>query len=287
MIVPAQRRFLWRGKRPRLSVFCCARPVGWRLVLYWEEDILQKRGARNVEAALLFCAVVFLASIVQGISGFAFGLMVLMVFPELFGFTNAIALTNLMAVFLLAYNSYLYRKDCNWQWVPLGAIASAGADLLGIAILRAVGDSPVWDKLLGVIFVFMAVYLLWGQSRVTLQGTKRNLVIFAGLAGLVTGLFSVGGPFLVTFMLAVARSKEEYISTLQILSLFMVGTDVLLRLVGGMITPVVLHYCLLGVVFMVAGLLIARRLMRFIDARMLRRIVCVIIIIDGVKLLVQ
>lgn len=240
-----------------------------------------------MEGMVLFCSVVFLASIVQGISGFAFGLMVLMVFPGLVGYTNAVALTNLMAVFLLAYNSYLYRKDCNWQWVPLGAIASAGADLLGIAILRAVGDSPVWDKLLGVIFVFMAVYLLWGQSRVTLQGTKRNLVIFAGLAGLVTGLFSVGGPFLVTFMLAVARSKEEYISTLQILSLFMVGTDVCLRLAGGMITPVVLHYCLLGVVFMVAGLLIARRLMRFIDARMLRRIVCVIIIIDGVKLLVQ
>lgn len=240
-----------------------------------------------MEGMVLFCSVVFLASIVQGISGFAFGLMVLMVFPGLVGYTNAVALTNLMAVFLLAYNSYLYRKDCNWQWVPLGAIASAGADLLGIAILRAVGDSPVWDKLLGVIFVFMAVYLLWGQSRVTLRATKRNLVIFAGLAGLVTGLFSVGGPFLVTFMLAVARSKEEYISTLQILSLFMVGTDVCLRLAGGMITQEVLHYCLVGVVFMVAGLLIARRLMRFIDARMLRRIVCVIIIIDGVKLLVQ
>lgn len=240
-----------------------------------------------MEAALLFCAVVFLASIVQGISGFAFGLMVLMVFPDLFGFTNAIALTNLMAVFLLAYNSFLYRKDCNWQWVPLGVAASAVGDLIGILILRRVGDSPAWDPILGVIFIVMAVYLLWGQSRVTFRANKRILVLFAGMAGLITGLFSVGGPFMVTFMLAAARSKEEYISTLQIMSLFMVGTDVLLRLASGMFTLEVAKFALLGVVFMVAGLLIAQRLMRHIDALMLRRIVCVIIIIDGVKLLVQ
>lgn len=239
-----------------------------------------------MEAALLFCAVVFLASIVQGISGFAFGLMVLMVFPELFGFTNAIALTNLMAVFLLAYNSFLYRKDCNWQWVPLGVAASAVGDLIGILILRRVGDSPAWDPILGVIFIFMAVYLLWGQSRVRLRGNKRNLIIFAGLGGLVTGLFSCGGPFVVTFMLAAARSKEEYISTLQVLQLVMVATDVLLRLASGMFTLEMAKFGLLGVAFMVAGLLIAQRLMRHIDALMLRRIVCVIIIIDGVKLLI-
>ena len=87
-------------------------------------------------------------------------------------------------------------------------------------------------------------------------------------------------------MLAAARSKEEYISTLQVLQLVMVATDVLLRLASGMFTLEMAKFGLLGVAFMVAGLLIAQRLMRHIDALMLRRIVCVIIIIDGVKLLI-
>lgn len=286
MIVPAQRRFFVTWEKDA-GISFLRRASRWlRLVLYWEHNVVKKE-AVNVEMVLLFCLVTFLASVVQGISGFAFGLLVLMVFPDLFGYTNALALTNLMAVFLLAYNSYLYRKDCNWQWIPLGAAASAVGDIIGLAILRAVGDSPIWNTLLGMIFIFMAVYLLWGQSRVRLRGNKRNLIIFAGLGGLVTGLFSCGGPFVVTFMLAAARSKEEYISTLQVLQLVMVATDVLLRLASGMFTLEMAKFGLLGVAFMVAGLLIAQRLMRHIDALMLRRIVCVIIIIDGVKLLVQ
>lgn len=43
-----------------------------------------------------FCAIVLVASVVQGISGFAFGMVVLMVFPYIFGYTKSLVLAALM-----------------------------------------------------------------------------------------------------------------------------------------------------------------------------------------------
>ena len=40
-----------------------------------------------------FCTIVLIAAIVQGVSGFAFGMMVLMVFPYIFGYTKSLVLS--------------------------------------------------------------------------------------------------------------------------------------------------------------------------------------------------
>ena len=55
----------------------------------------------------LFGGIVFLASFVQGVSGFAFGMIVLIVLPYLFSYTTALALTSMRTVVLLLYNSFL------------------------------------------------------------------------------------------------------------------------------------------------------------------------------------
>ena len=55
---------------------------------------------------ILFLAVL-LASFLHGISGFAFGIVALMIFPYFFPYTEAIALTSLMMIFVLLYNACL------------------------------------------------------------------------------------------------------------------------------------------------------------------------------------
>ena len=241
----------------------------------------------SIGSLIIFCGIVFFASIVQGVSGFAFGLIVLMVFPHIFGYTSALAITNLMALFLLAYNGYLYRKFANWSWIPLGVAASATMDLVGILVLKHVGDSPVWHTLMGVMFIVMAIYLLWGQNRIQFHPTKLSLVICMGISGLIMGMFVVGGPIAAAFFLAATTSKEEYLGTMQIISVFGVLIDVILRLVNGMYTFELVKFAAIGVVFMVTGLLIARKFVSRMDALTLRRVVCAVMAIDGLVMLLR
>lgn len=210
-----------------------------------------------------------------------------MVFPHIFGYTSALAITNLMALFLLAYNGYLYRKFANWSWIPLGVAASATMDLVGILVLKHVGDSPVWHTLMGVMFIVMAIYLLWGQNRIQFHPTKLSLVICMGISGLIMGMFVVGGPIAAAFFLAATKSKEEYLGTMQIISVFGVLIDVILRLVNGMYTFELVKFAAIGVVFMVTGLLIARKFVSRMDALTLRRVVCAVMAIDGLVMLLR
>lgn len=92
---------------------------------------------------ILFLAVL-LASFLHGISGFAFGIVALMIFPYFFSYTEAIALTSLMMIFVLLYNAWLYRKYIAWKLIPVPILAYMGMDFLAILLLKYAGDNPIW-----------------------------------------------------------------------------------------------------------------------------------------------
>lgn len=239
----------------------------------------------SFSALMAFCGIVFLASVIQGISGFAFGMVVLMVFPYLFGYTKSLMLASLMAAVLVSYNAYLYRKSIDWRWVPGWIVVFLVTDLLSVMVLKQVGDNPVWYKLMGAIFILMALYLLWGQKLFHVQANKKSLVILAGGSGLITGVFGVGGPLMAAFFLEATKSKDEYLGTSQLVCIIMMGVDVVLRAMNGMFSRDLIGYTLLGVVFMIVGLLIARRLVHHMDALTMRRFICFVVLVDGVMML--
>lgn len=232
-----------------------------------------------------FCGIVFVASVIQGISGFAFGMVVLMVFPYLFGYTKSLVLASLMAAVLVCYNAYLYRKSINWQWVPWWVGVFLVTDLLSVMVLKQVGDNPIWYKLMGVIFILMALYLLWGQKVLHVKANKTSLLILGGGSGLIMGAFGVGGPLMAAFFLEATKNKEEYLGTTQVICVITMALDVVLRVLNGMFSSDLIGFTLLGIVFMVAGLLIARRLVRHMDALTMRRFICFVVMVDGVVML--
>lgn len=236
---------------------------------------------------LAFCGITFVGAVVQGVSGFAFGVVVLMVFPYLFGYTSALAFTNLLVLLLVLYSAWLYRKHCNWQWIGLGVVVSIVADFIGIVVLAKVGDSPIWHPLMGAMFIIMALYLQWGQKKVQVRPCTASYVIFAALSGLVMGAFAVGGPIMATFYMLATKGKEEYLGTMQMFSVFTMAADVFLRIAFGMFSFNMVGYVPLALVFMVAGIFVARILVRRMDALTMRRVICVVMAIDGLVMLVR
>ena len=232
-----------------------------------------------------FCGIVLLASVVQGISGFAFSMVALMVFPHLFGYTKSLVLASMMAALANFYNIYLYRKHIDWTWIPRWLAVYVLADLASVLVLKQVGDAPIWYTLMGVIFILMAVYLLWGQKVIHVQVGGPSLVVMAFLSGLIMGAFGVGGPLMAAFFLQATRSKEDYLGTSQVVGALTLGIDVLMRMLNGMFSVDLVGFTLLGVVVMVVGLLIAKRLVSHMDALTLRRFICLVIIVDGVVML--
>ncbi len=239
----------------------------------------------TIGALAAFCGIVFAASVVQGVSGFAFGMVVLMVFPYLFGYTKSLVLAALMATLVMLYNAFLYRKTIDWTWIPKWLLVYVVADLMGVLVLKRVGDHPIWYPLMGGIFILMALYLLWGQKIIHVQPGMSSLVVLSVLSGLIMGAFGVGGPLMAAFFLEATDSKEYYLGTSQLVLGLTLAIDFLLRVINGMFTVDLVGYTLLGVVSMAAGLYIAKALVSRMDALTMRKIICLVMMADGVFML--
>lgn len=239
----------------------------------------------SVFTVAAFCGIVFASALVQGISGFAYTMVALTVFPFLFGYTKALALAALLATGAILYNAWLYRSHIEWRWVWKWLSVYLVADLCGVAILRIVGDAPIWYTLLGLFFIMMTVYLLWGEKWIHVRVTTKSMVVLSILSGLFMGIFCSGGPVMAAFFLEATKDKAHYLGTSQFVCSVSLAIDFLLRALNGMFTADLAGFALLGIVPTLAGLYLARGLVRRLDARMMRRIICVVIALDGVVML--
>lgn len=236
----------------------------------------------SMSALLAFFGITLIAAIVNGISGFAFGVVVLMVFPYIFGYSKALALAGLMGFFITCFNAYIYRKDIDWKWVPRWFSVFIMAELVSVLLLKKVGDVPIWYTLLGILFIILGIYLLWGQSKIRIKPNIATMVMMSVLSGLIMGCFGVGGSIMAAFFLEVTSSKEQYLGTTQLMGTIIYIVDMVLRSANGMFSTDLLGLTAIGIIFMIIGLIIAKELVSRMDALTMRKFICFVMIVNGV-----
>lgn len=240
-----------------------------------------------MELYFILFLTVFIGAIIQGITGFAFGMFVLMVLAYLFPYTQALAMACLMSVFILFYNWYLYRQYVNWKLAPLAMLIFAITDLFSVQLLKSIGNYTFIYPLLGVIFILMAIYTLWGQNKISIKPTLKNNILFNGIAGFLNGLFGAGGPFAAAYFLAVTRNKNEYISTMQAIFSVTMLIDVLIRAANGMFTTTTFFYSAISIWCMILGLIVGKKLYKRLNALTIKRLVCIMMILNGFNLILN
>lgn len=234
-----------------------------------------------------FFGIVLAASLVQGISGFAFNMVVLMFFPYIFSYTESLAMGSLLAVAANFYNVYLYHKKIDWTWIFRWLAVYFVADLVAVFVLKKVGDHPIWYILMAIIFIVMALYLLWGQKFIHVHPSMVTLIIMAFLSGIIMGMFGVGGPLMAAFFLEATQEKEAYLGTSQLVGGCTLGIDFLMRMFNGMFPAALFGYSLFGLIAMAIGLYLAKCLVSKMNALTMRKIICIVIFVDGIIMLIN
>lgn len=130
-------------------------------------------------------------------------------------------------------------------------------------------------------FILLSLYLYFWLQKICIRHTFGNALLLSTAGGILGGLFGVGGPPLVLYYLATTDSKEKYLGTTQMFFLLNNLYDFGGRLVNGMVTLEILRYALLGIGTTLLGLWIGRRIFRLINADTLKKIVYVIMFMDG------
>lgn len=138
------------------------------------------------------------AAYVQTLTGFAFGLITmggiglsgLISLPDAAVLVSALTLTN--AGQMLARG---WRK-VEWRLLALVLVGSLPCLLIGFALLNRLADdrADLLRLLLGLVVIASSLQLLSRTARRTTLSAPATFVAFGGLAGLMGGMFSTGGP---------------------------------------------------------------------------------------------
>jgi uncharacterized membrane protein YfcA len=229
--------------------------------------------------------VVFLAAMLQVLSGFGFALIVMPFASLLLDLHTAAPLVALISLTVYTINLIRYRQAINIREVLRLAVASALGVPVGIWLLANV-DEILVNRLLGLILIAYGAYSL--LRPVASRLPSRRWVYPAGfLAGCLGGAYNTPGPPVIVYGRLRQWPKDEFRAVLQAF-FFVNGLLVVTsHLVAHHVTIQVLAFYLYAAPALLLGILAGSRLDAKIDRERFRLLVTVMILIAGLVLLLR
>lgn len=238
-----------------------------------------------METLLLFFLFCVGGSVIQSVTGFGFSIFCMTVFPFLIGnYHAATAISGMCGATMGICIAWRHRRDINVRLVVPLSVSYFIAFPLGVK-LTLILDEDMLLRVLGGILICLSLYFFFLSDRISLRPTIVGGLCCGFLGGLFSGFCSIGGPPVVLYLLAAAKTKEEYRASIQFY--FSVGNSygVLVRAFNGLITTQVLGLWILALFALLIGGTIGGKIFNRVNAAVLRRMVYAIMAISGCTML--
>lgn len=226
--------------------------------------------------------IIFVANIIQGITGFAGTVLAMPVSILLIGMEDAKVILSFMALF-----SCLMITIQNWKhvlWKEVLRICTFM--LLGMAVGLVLYDLAPSDVLLpiyGILVTLIGLQNLVMKKEIPMNRLSLILVLFC--AGIIHGMFLSGGALLVIYATFVLKDKTEFRATIApiwvILNTILIG----LYLHDGLITTYNGTLVLASIIPLVIATFLGNRLQKKMKQETFLKLTYILLIVSGVSLL--
>lgn len=231
----------------------------------------------------LFLAALFVANIIQAITGFAGTVLAMPISATLLGLDSAKVILNMLAIFsCLLITATGYR---NTNWKEFGKII-AGM-LVGMVIgAQLLTLSPSEDLLLriyGVIIILVAIKGVLFKKEVTLSPVAGWIVLL--LSGVIHGMFISGGALLVVYGVAKLKDKQQFRATIALCWVTLDSIIAITQLQQGLFTQSNINYILLSIIPLIIATYIGTKLAKRMKQQTFLNITYALLFISGISLL--
>jgi uncharacterized membrane protein YfcA len=232
----------------------------------------------------LFLAATFLAALVAGVAGFAFGLVAAAIWLHVLTPLQTTTLIVAFGVIVQGYSVWKLRRALNFQRLLPFLIGGACGLPVGVALLRWL--SPVHMKMAGgVLLILFSLYSLARPkvARITAGGRLADggVGVLSGILGGTTGF---GGILPTIWCTLRGWPKDEQRAVFQPTGVaIFLGTALLLG-GSGSVTSDTVHLFLIGLPALLAGSWLGLRLYGKLDEAAFRKIVLALLLLSGLAL---
>ncbi len=222
---------------------------------------------------------------IQRVTGFGYGIFVMIFFPYIIKtHTSAAAVSMIVSCILSMYNSIIYRTKIPYKKVfPLIAASLVTIPIAVRFSVMVSGD--VFKKILGIVLIVLSLYFLFLNNRIKMKPTVKNGAIAGGLGGVLTGLFSTGGPPIVLYLMNALTDNVMYFASTQFYFGLTGIYSTLVRFFNGIITMEVVVYSVIGLVGSLVGNFVGKHIFDKLNAQRLKQLVYFGMIISGIVMI--
>ena len=226
---------------------------------------------------------VFLAVFTQGFTGFGSAMIAMALLPDLVGIQVATPLVALIVELFEVYMLLRYRKSVQVKTIwPIVLAAIVGIPF-GLLLLKRVNENLILT-MLGVLIVAYALYALSGLKLPELK--RRRWRYGAGfLAGLLGGAYNVSGPPVILYGTARRWPPLVFKANLQGFFVFSSFFTLVGHFISRNLSSEVWTDFWISLPALVVGGLLGTSLDRFLDPERFRKIVLVVLVVLGVRLI--
>lgn len=234
---------------------------------------------------VLFLAVVVVGAVMQTITGFAMGLLI-MVGVALFSLADIAFAAAVVSFISLANTCVALRsgyRHIDWvfvKWVLTGLVP---AMILGIVLLNYLSAYyyDLLKLLLGVVVILAGTSLMIAPSSFSKRSGSVPLIACGSLGGLLAGLYSAGGAPLAYF--AYRQPLSINVIRFSLLSVFAASTFIrtIMIAVAGQLDADIMRMSLIAIPLVVIVTLITSRFVHLVPDRVVRVSVFIVLIVAG------
>lgn len=232
---------------------------------------------------IIFLFVLFVANVIQAITGFAGTVLAMPPSIYLLGMDNAKVVLNVMALLsglMIAVMSYHHM---NKKEVIKICVCMVAGMTIGIQICKTVPSEQILLIIYGVIILLIAGKNLLCHGQRTLP--KALLLVILLLAGVIHGMFVSGGALLVVYAAQVLKEKEEFRATLA--PVWVVLNSILLvsQVRQGVFTEGNIRLILISIIPLFMATWLGKKLVKKVSQKVFLNLMYVLLLVSGLSLI--
>ncbi len=236
---------------------------------------------------LLYVFLIAVAgSFLQTNIGFGFPVLAMIFLPLLLPFQTAVVLCQIIVSVSLLIITIKYFSFIEWKL--LLPLLTASMVVTGIITVTSFSyDSSILTLILAAMLILISIYFFIFSNRIKIKPTVLNGSILGGIAGIGNGLFSIGGPTVVLYLLPAAKQKESYLANIQFYFLINNLIGISIRLSKGALGSHHMPLILAGWVGIALGTFAGMKSFQSISMSRLKKMVYLFVGISGLMLIIS
>lgn len=221
-----------------------------------------------------------LAGLVQGLTGFGAAIVMMIFLPQLFSIAQSAAVAGVIMAASVLTLVWRNRHHIHLRQIVIPFIIYASVAAYSVHLGQEL-DVQLLRRLLGALLVALAIYFSLSKRAATQVYPWWLAGIFMIISGFFNGLFGIGGPLMALYFLSLADTTADYLGNLQTFFLIDVIYISTVRVLNGILTPVLIPNILIGMVGAVIGTAIAARILPHLPMKTVRRLIYLFIGLSG------